>query len=540
VINNLHRQETTQIVGLMLIFLAMAISLYALFQFLTASDYTWQFLKPEGYRKRGSGTFICPNNLAGYLGMILPLSLAFTLTGRIEHLLKVFLAYASLAIFTGITVTLSRGGWLSMAVSLAVLYFWLVTHRHYRKQALIGLGIFVVIFAVFYWKADMPPNRYERIVVAHEVEDVRFRLWGPAVAMWKDHLWFGVGPAHFDTRFPQYRPADPELQGRPERAHNDYLNTLADWGLVGGVLVLACWGVFYWQVFRGWKFVQRTQNDLSSKRSNKAAFVLGGAVGLLAILAHSVVDFNMHIPANAILAVTILALVSAHYRFASERWWHTVRWPLRVPVYLVLATALIYLAPQSWRRTAEVRWLSRADDVTAKLGTNSASSSPDRLAALGKEQLAAMEKAAAVDPRNFETAYALGEVLRQQSFAGLDGYQALAERAMIWFDYAQKLNPYLPYASAGYGMCLDWLGRSKEAEAYFKRAEQLDPNGARTLAYVGWHYFQVRDYPTAKKWFEWSLRLSSDPKINPMVEPYLKLIKEKLEGSGAAPNKPEP
>jgi hypothetical protein len=63
VINNLHKQETTQIVGLALIFLAMAISLYALFQFLTASDYTWHFLKPTGYRKRESGTFICPNNL---------------------------------------------------------------------------------------------------------------------------------------------------------------------------------------------------------------------------------------------------------------------------------------------------------------------------------------------------------------------------------------------------------------------------------------------------------------------------------------------
>jgi hypothetical protein len=390
------------------------------------------------------------------------------------------------------------------------------------------LAVFLAVFAVFYWKADMPPNRYERIVLAHEVEDVRFRLWSPTVAMWKDHFWLGTGPGHFDARFKQYRTTEPELQMRPERAHNDYLNTLADWGLIGALLVAACWGTFYWQVFRGWKFVQRTQNDLLSKRSNKAAFVFGGAVGLLAILAHSVVDFNMHIPANAILVVTILALVSAHYRFASERWWHTVRLPLRVPVYLVLAAALIYLVPQTWRRTVETHWLSRAEDIIAAVQADGVSVTPLQLATLGKEQVMALERAANVEPRNFETAYTLAEVLRLQSFAGMEGYKELAERAMSWFRGAMKLNSYLPNAQTGYGMCLDWLDRAEEAAQYFKRAEELDPNGARTLACIGWHYFQLKDYEKAKNYLEQSLRLSSDEKINPIARPYLERINTKL------------
>src|SRR5213592_2782391 len=98
IVNNLHRQETTQIVGLTLIFLAMALSLFAVYQFLTGFDQVWNIHKPEGYRKRGSATFISPNHLAGYLGMVLPLALTFTLTGRFEPLMKIFLSYASLAI----------------------------------------------------------------------------------------------------------------------------------------------------------------------------------------------------------------------------------------------------------------------------------------------------------------------------------------------------------------------------------------------------------------------------------------------------------
>src|SRR5438552_5937035 len=122
VLNNLHRLETTQIVGMTVLFLAMAISLYAIAQFLSDSEHVWHFIRPEGYRKRCSGTFICPNHLAGYLEMILPLGLIYTLTGRFNHVAKVLLCYASLLIFAGIGVSVSRGGWAVTAVTLAVLF----------------------------------------------------------------------------------------------------------------------------------------------------------------------------------------------------------------------------------------------------------------------------------------------------------------------------------------------------------------------------------------------------------------------------------
>jgi len=144
---------------------------------------------------------------------------------------------------------------------------------------------------------------------------MRYKLWPAAIQVWQDNFWFGAGPAHFEYQFQQHRPKDPELQVRADQAHNDYLNTLADWGLVGALLVAGAWGAFYWGVFRSWKFVQRAPNDFAAKRSNKSSVVLGGSLGLLAMLLHSFVDFNMHIPSNAILAVTLMALVSGYFRF---------------------------------------------------------------------------------------------------------------------------------------------------------------------------------------------------------------------------------
>jgi hypothetical protein len=129
VLNNLHRQETTQIVSTVLLFLGMAIAFYGLVQFLTESDRVWNFIKPELYHKRGSGTFICPNNLAGYLEMLLPLALAYTLMGRLTHLQKVLVGYAALVIFAGILVTISRGGWLAAGITLIVLFALLFRQR---------------------------------------------------------------------------------------------------------------------------------------------------------------------------------------------------------------------------------------------------------------------------------------------------------------------------------------------------------------------------------------------------------------------------
>src|SRR3954469_1243932 len=145
IITNLHRIELTQIVFITLLSLGMLISLYALYQFLSGSEYVWHFLRPEGYRARGSGTFISPNNLACYLGMLLPLGLAYTLTGRLTHLQKVLVGYASLAIFAGIVSTVSRGGWLAAGISLLCFFVFLFRQRDYRLQSLLlGLALLVV------------------------------------------------------------------------------------------------------------------------------------------------------------------------------------------------------------------------------------------------------------------------------------------------------------------------------------------------------------------------------------------------------------
>jgi autotransporter-associated beta strand protein len=92
---------------------------------------------------------------------------------------------------------------------------------------------------VFIMKAEKPQERFQNMFVNGKLEDIRFKLWKPAVEIWKENIWFGAGPAHFDFRFRQYRP--DEVQMRGDRVHNDYLNTLTDWGIIGLALVSSAW-----------------------------------------------------------------------------------------------------------------------------------------------------------------------------------------------------------------------------------------------------------------------------------------------------------
>ena len=129
--------------------------------------------------------------------------------------------------------------------------------------------------------------------------------------------------------------------------------------VIGFVLVASVWSLFFWEVFRSWKYVQRSQNDLAAKRSNKSSFVLGGTLGLVAILVHSFFDFNFHVPANALLAVTLLGLVTGHFRFATEGYWFTVRWPLKVVVTVVLLSAIVGLGVQTGSRGVSAHGATR-------------------------------------------------------------------------------------------------------------------------------------------------------------------------------------
>jgi O-antigen ligase len=522
IVNNLYRQEYSQAVSFTLIFLAMGISAYAVFQYITHSNNVWNLVSP--YPGRGTGTYISPNNLAGFLEMILPLAVAYLVAGRIKAVTRILLGYSALVIGAGLTVTFSRGGWTAGAVGLLTLLGILIFHRQHRIPALVLLVLVLGGGTLFFTKYLTHTATYQERVgkVLEESSpaanslDLRRDLWLAAEQMWRDHFWWGAGPAHYNYYFPAYRSVRVQMQ--PDRAHNDYLNLLADWGTAGGIIIFSGMTAFGLGLWRTRKRIRRADRDFSSGQSNRFAFFVGGAAGLLALALHSVVDFNLHIPANALVGVTFLALLSSNLRFATEDFWFRVRLPVKILATLVLMAGTAYLGAQEFRRGHEIRWLTRAE----------------RLPNYSPERAAALEKAFAAEPEDFAIAYGIGECYRVQSFNGGENYEKLAKTAEDWYRRGMKLDPHDSNNFLRYGMCLDWLEHHAVAETYYDQADALDPNSYFVAANTGWHYVQAGDYAAARPWLVRSLQLQWQD--NQIARSYLDLTEQKLRRNASGKN----
>ncbi|MCB9077545.1 MAG: O-antigen ligase family protein [Anaerolineaceae bacterium] len=300
------------------------------------------FLLFDGRFLRAYGTFAQPNPYGGYLGLVLPLTLSLTIwlltqnlpplrynrQSKLSRLLNLILVGLPLAIMVAaLLASQSRGALLGFAVAgVVTLMVWS------RKFALAvaGLalvGVMVGLISSFNLTFTPPVNAgdtdspYNAIVqrvadaieainvtdVAHtEVTDANFatleRLahWQAAQAMWRDHLWLGVGIGNYAVVYPAYtvgRWLDPL-----GHAHNYLLNIGAEAGLVGITVYLIFWILTFGLL---WTVVQNNRDFYQA--------VAAGAVGIVTHLhVHNLVD-NLYVQGMYLHVAVILGLASVIY-----------------------------------------------------------------------------------------------------------------------------------------------------------------------------------------------------------------------------------
>jgi O-antigen ligase len=131
-------------------------------------------------------------------------------------------------------------------------------------------------------------------------------VWRDSFTMIRANPILGVGLGAYETAFSMYTKSDGSL--RVPQAHNDYLQIVADAGIVGGLFAIWFLVLLFRAVLRG----ARSRDPLY------AALALGTGAGIFAILIHSLFDFNLQVPSNALLflllsavAVRVAAVVKA-------------------------------------------------------------------------------------------------------------------------------------------------------------------------------------------------------------------------------------
>jgi O-antigen ligase len=114
------------------------------------------------------------------------------------------------------------------------------------------------------------------------------------LSAFKDFPLFGSGLGTFEHVFKIYQPEG--LTGYYDHAHNDYLELLLEAGIFGVLIG----GFFFFIVLRG---------ILKKEWREREIYLKAGFLSSLATMAvHSVFDFNLHIPSNAVLFCLILGM----------------------------------------------------------------------------------------------------------------------------------------------------------------------------------------------------------------------------------------
>jgi O-antigen ligase len=122
---------------------------------------------------------------------------------------------------------------------------------------------------------------------------------GNTIQIIKDFPLLGSGLGTFTQVFPGYRSF--HIEGLVTHAENDFLQLASETGLVGiGLLIIASLFLFY-KAFSGIPKL--------SPEDPRRYIGIGGLVGILALIFHSMVERNIQVPANAFLFTFILALV---------------------------------------------------------------------------------------------------------------------------------------------------------------------------------------------------------------------------------------
>ncbi len=289
------------------------------------------FLFPFVRLDRGYGQFVNANHYAFLMEMALGLVLGLLAGGGVRRdRLLIYLA-AAIPLWVALVLSRSRGGILSMLCQLLLLALMFTAVRKRKgaetrkhsvssKLARIGsssvsrlaLGAFLLtatMIGIIWVGGEQITSRFEAIQdeVAIEAQESnsgarRKEIWGATWQMIKEHPLAGVGIGGYWTALPQYHNASGKMT--PQQAHNDYLELLASGGVIGVLL-----GVGF--VFLLVKFAR---SSLSSPDPFRRAACFGALAGLFGISIHSLVDFGLHIPINALLCLTLVAIATVNGR----------------------------------------------------------------------------------------------------------------------------------------------------------------------------------------------------------------------------------
>jgi O-antigen ligase len=264
------------------------------------------------------------NYLGGFLAYLLFPSSVLVLAFRRGW--QRFLSATAIAFCFGIVLLVDQvatavalaGTSVAFLVGIAIFRCYAPLRRH-RGWVLLLLAMLAITFAVHAPSSPLnsvvglsadEPGALTRFWQSHSGRTRQFDYW-VAWEMFKDSPWVGIGLGHYKLRFLEYKAAflaTPRGEAYDfsippaAQAHSDYLQMLAELGLLGGMALL---GFLATLAMTFWRRIRR---NMEGERRLELLLL---ACGVLPLLIHALVSFPAHLPASSLVLVSLLGLIAS-------------------------------------------------------------------------------------------------------------------------------------------------------------------------------------------------------------------------------------
>ncbi|MBI5885680.1 MAG: O-antigen ligase family protein [Deltaproteobacteria bacterium] len=332
VINHFKRRAQVFKVLRLVVWLGLGIAVFAVVQKMAWNGRIyWIYPVREGLSSGSSyiwGPYINRNHFAGYMEMAVPLALGLflyriteikTLPGvpfrkklivyaNSKALMPMAVLLAAALVMSGVLfMTLSRGGTAGLVAGVAVFLALSLKRRSLKNKAVIMAAIAVVLLLfVLSFSWSRLEERFSE--VSEEGRTARFGVWADSLNLAGDFPVLGAGLGAFEKVYPAYQTLHPIFIYI--HAENDFVEILTDTGLVGAATAGGVILFFFYPVVQGWR---------ARRNSFVKCMAAAGTASCGALFVHSFTDFNMRIPANAMLITVIAGVTYAMVFNVSER-----------------------------------------------------------------------------------------------------------------------------------------------------------------------------------------------------------------------------
>lgn len=274
------------------------LAIYSTFQAFIAPEKLLGF-RPPRLASRPFGPYVNHAHYAGLMELLLPFPLALAFRRNLARSETAMYGLIALAMAASVFLSESRGGMIVVLVQFAlVITLWLRSSRSGTRRWIILTIGFLSIFVMWLGAGRLQQSL---IIFRHPGVSVatRLQIAKDTVHVAEARPWLGWGLGSFPVVYPEFRSFySNQVVGE---AHNDFLQALAELGIVGALVLL--W--FLIELYRsGLRHLDRWRADSVSAAKFAALIAVSG------LLLHGLGDFNFHIPANAALFSALCAMAT--------------------------------------------------------------------------------------------------------------------------------------------------------------------------------------------------------------------------------------